>query len=551
MDNFNNIPMVPQPKNLNINLYNHQLASIFNMENLEQNNIINTNNNNFKDTKIGVIADTSGYGKTLSILGLIIRDKMNWDIEVPFVFEKVKIHAEGRIKTYEIIRYNKLPTNLILMSQNIIKQWEIELSKTLLKYISIKNKQDLTCLQAEEYDVVLVIPTMFNKLITVYSNCAWKRFIFDEPGNLKVSGMMEVYANFTWFLTSTPMQIFSHHYRCKGSFMREIIGSSYTEFELLFKDIIIKNDPNFIKASFEMPETIHNYYRCYQPIYNIVHTFVNFTIKNMIEAGNIEGALIALGGTKSSNIVDVILMKKKAEMTELDTKLQLYKIRDDEIKIKEIEDKQTRIMNQIKELDIKFREMLTNPCNICFDTLKTPVLEINCQNLFCGECLLKWLQCKNTCPLCRAEVDIKNLVYIETEKTGTVKLSSETKNMTKIETIVDIIKNNISGKFLIFSDHDGSFKAVHTILKENNILCVQIRGTIKTIENNLNSFKNGNTQVIFLNSKFNGAGINLQEATDIILYHEMNFNIETQILGRANRIGRQIQLNVHHLQIQN
>ena len=59
-----------------------------------------------------------------------------------------------------------------------------------------------------------------------------------------------------------------------------------------------------------------------------------------------------------------------------------------------------------------------------------------------------------------------------------------------------------------------------------------------------------NTQVIFLNSKYNGAGINLQEATDIILYHEMNFNTETQIIGRANRIGRKIPLNVHHLQIQ-
>lgn len=30
----------------------------------------------------------------------------------------------------------------------------------------------------------------------------------------------------------------------------------------------------------------------------------------------------------------------------------------------------------------------------------------------------------------------------------------------------------------------------------------------------------------------------------------MNFNTETQIIGRANRIGRQIPLNVHHLQIQ-
>ena len=31
------------------------------------------------------------------------------------------------------------------------------------------------------------------------------------------------------------------------------------------------------------------------------------------------------------------------------------------------------------------------------------------------------------------------------------------------------------------------------------------------------------------------------------LYHQMNNDLETQIIGRANRIGRQIQLRVHHL----
>ena len=63
----------------------------------------------------------------------------------------------------------------------------------------------------------------------------------------------------------------------------------------------------------------------------------------------------------------------------------------------------------------------------------------------------------------------------------------------------------------------------------------------------ITSFKNGKIQVIFLNSKNNGAGINLQEATDIILYHEMNENIIKQIIGRANRIGRTDKLFVHHL----
>ena len=56
--------------------------------------------------------------------------------------------------------------------------------------------------------------------------------------------------------------------------------------------------------------------------------------------------------------------------------------------------------------------------------------------------------------------------------------------------------------------------------------------------------------MIFLNSNFNGAGINLQEATDIILYHEMPLNVQNQIIGRANRIGRTEALNVHHLQVE-
>ena len=60
-------------------------------------------------------------------------------------------------------------------------------------------------------------------------------------------------------------------------------------------------------------------------------------------------------------------------------------------------------------------------------------------------------------------------------------------------------------------------------------------------------FKDGKVPVIFLNSNIECAGLNLQETTDIILYHKMNTDIESQILGRANRIGRKISLNVHHL----
>ena len=85
------------------------------------------------------------------------------------------------------------------------------------------------------------------------------------------------------------------------------------------------------------------------------------------------------------------------------------------------------------------------------------------------------------------------------------------------------------------------------MLIENNISFIDIKGTVENRQKNINKFKNNNCQVIFINSKFNSAGINLPETTDIILYHEMDDNIKQQIIGRAQRIGRKESLSVHNL----
>jgi len=50
-----------------------------------------------------------------------------------------------------------------------------------------------------------------------------------------------------------------------------------------------------------------------------------------------------------------------------------------------------------------------------------------------------------------------------------------------------------------------------------------------------------------LNAQYNGSGLNLQETTDIILYHKFNKFSEEQIIGRANRMGRNDVLYVHQL----
>jgi hypothetical protein len=556
---YENIKMVSQPKNINVKLYPHQLASIYNMENLELNNIIDRDIYT-KETKIGINADLTGFGKTLSMIGLIARDKMEWDLDIPFVFEKIIPSSKNRVKTYFIERYEKLPTTLILLSPSIIGQWEQELGNTELTFKKILTHKNIEETDPFDFDVILVVPTMYNKLVAKYSDYAWKRFIFDEPGHLKVPSMREIHANFYWLITATPNSIMSMHGDCRTGFMKELITDNYSNnnFEQKFKDVIIKNDPEFIKLSFQMPETKHHNYECYNPMYNLVQNYVDSRIKSMIEGGDYQGAIEALGGGETSNIIDLVKKQKQNELYFVESKILLYTSRDEIDQLNMWKEKEKSIINQINEIENRYKNFLDEPCLICYEKLESPILEPNCQNVFCGNCFFQWLNKNNTCPLCRNKIDISKVVYIncknEEEKNKNKNCNCENKLvqkkiLTKPETVIDIIKSNKEGKFLIFSEYNNTFNNIYNILKLNNLKFAEIRGNSKSREKNLEMFKNGDVNIIFLNSSTNGAGINLQEATDIILYHDMTQAAESQIIGRANRIGRTMPLNVHHLKI--
>ncbi len=544
------IKMIKQPQNLKIKLYDHQLVSIQKMEELENNNIIDKVTYT-KETQIGVNADIIGYGKTLSMIGLISRDKMEWDLDTPFIFEKIDTFAKGRIKERHITRFQKLPATLILVTLNIISQWENELNKSNLTYTTIKNKKNIDELDPYNFDVVIVSPTMYNNLIKNFANYAWKRFIFDEPGNLKIPGMKEIFANFYWFVTSNPNSISILHRNCKG-FMKDIINNSWSDFEVQFADVIIKNDPEFVKRSFKMPEIKHIYHKCYQPLINVIKNLIDPKIKTMIEAGNIELAISSLGGKKTDNIVDLIKNKKREELIEINAKIEIYSLRNSEENLENYQNKKNIIIDQINNLEKKYNSMLNDACPICYDTINKPILEPGCQNIFCGQCFFKSLELRKKCPLCIRDVDLKDVVYIakDVKDENEVVIPCNKKNIvTKIDKIIDLVKNKKDGRFLIYSAHCETFYPISKALSDNNIRYLQIKGNIQTRENHIEMFKNGKIPVIFLNSNDDCAGINLQETTDIILYHSMNEPIEKQIIGRAARIGRESVLYIHHLVI--
>ena len=112
---------------------------------------------------------------------------------------------------------------------------------------------------------------------------------------------------------------------------------------------------------------------------------------------------------------------------------------------------------------------------------------------------------------------------------------------------IKLIKESPKNKFIIFSTFDESFNIIKNILENEQIKYGEIVGTKEIRDKVIDDYKNNNINVLCLNSVNNGAGINLQETDDIILYHKMPSQIQTQIIGRSNRIGRKTNLSVHHL----
>lgn len=548
--------MVPQPKNIGTKLFPHQLASIYRMEKLEREKTVERDKPVHElrsttirtQTRLGINSDQTGYGKTMSMIGLIVRDKMEWDMNLPHTWEDIKTESAGLVRTRTINRYDRLSATLILVSPTIINQWKQEFTNTILTVGIVSRKKDIDNIDVTECDVVIVTTTMYNYLVRSHAHYAWKRFIFDEPGHTRVSGMKEVMAGFYWFVTATPNAITSRHRNCRGSFMKHIIENNWGNFDVQFGDLIIKNNEEFVKSSFVIPETVHYYHNCFQPLLNTIVGLVNPAVMTMIDAGNIEGAITALGGHKTKNIVELVRKKKLEELEEAHHKIRVYTIRDDQEQIEVWTKKQSHIKIQLSELATRFQRMLSEPCLICCDTLKDPVMDPTCQNMFCGECLLTWLKSKKTCPMCRASITLNDLVYISHD-TENVKLVKNNIPKTKIGKVLELIENNKSGKFLIFSIYNETFDPICRALEEHSITYTMMKGNSTTRQKNINSFKSGDTQVIFLNSNFNGAGINLQETTDLIIYHKMKPNIRTQIIGRAERIGRADSLRVHHLQV--
>ena len=114
------------------------------------------------------------------------------------------------------------------------------------------------------------------------------------------------------------------------------------------------------------------------------------------------------------------------------------------------------------------------------------------------------------------------------------------------------IETPMNVKIMIFSDFSSIFKKITPLCDSLNIKYVQLDGgNIRSIENAVRAYKMEDTQILFCDSTLFGCGMNFENTTHVIFTHTPNPEMQSQIIGRAQRIGRESILQVYQLHYPN
>jgi hypothetical protein len=590
-----NSQQIIQPDALNIELMQHQKTVIKAMIDLEQKGYVDIKFRYFDneekelrlETSIGILGDRVGAGKTLDVISLILMQPTAIDRPIYFSSDRYITIREIGIRNIGINETNFLNCNVIMVPKGIQHQWEGVIKNNVkndyIKYVSHYDRS--TSDQLDRFDqiidsctdnsqIILCNELSINDIIKKYSDKKWNRFIIDEADTISFLSLDKIKASFVWLVSGTTNGIACS----KKKYLKDIFGKNIS-WQPDF--LTVKNNQEHINTSINLPKPNRITIKCHTPLeIMLLAEHIPKNIMNMINASNSDAAIKALNChvDTSDNIYKVISNNYEMAIRnkQIELKAEKKKQYTSPDKNQEHQKRLKRLELVIAKLQSKLESMKKtlydkandSICPICMGDFEKPTLVDCCAHKYCFECLVIMLNKNhNKCPICQAVIT-KNKMHIMTDKSDDSDESlcdrdgdsdhdhdhdhanddnKSDKKQEKITELCNIINSNKDGRFLVFADYDDTFAKIEKVLTYHNISYDILKGGGTKVRKIVENFHKGKTSVIMLNAKHFGAGMNLQCATDIIMYHRFTREMEEQIIGRGQRMGRQGTLNVYYL----
>ncbi|AAV50855.1 putative helicase [Acanthamoeba castellanii mimivirus] len=386
----------------------------------------------------------------------------------------------------------------------------------------------------------------------------WARVIIDEMDSSAVPSIFDEYGNFNWFLTATPSAIFNRSCR---RYVNKIFGQRQN----LLNYFVVKNKEEYVDKSMILPKPfVFMINTMIQRVVAVFKDLIPQEVLQLINSGNMKEAITKLNCDVDTeeNIIKILTGKINTELHNLETELEYVNnlipqdVDAHENRKKNIMNNIARCKTKLESIKEKINSIKDECCFICTDPFENPTIMNCCKSIFCLKCLLTTLKTVGSkCPYCRHAIKSnKDYQIISSGGTSNKKKKSEIvgkykfNEMDKADVLEQVLsyisKNDENPKILIFSDYSQTFEKITKNIAKANLQYAYLSGTPAHITNLITEFENGITNILMLNSQNFGSGLNLQSANYLILYHRMLPELETQVIGRAQRFGRKNNLRV-------
>lgn len=571
-----------QPPGSRIHMKPHQLALLHACREFESNGV--RSSEDYIRSRIGVIGDKVGSGKSYVILSLIMS-------EVPESLKSDRDVLNFAENTVQICRKHKqrmVKSSLLVIPHNLSRQWQEYVNDFVpegFKTIFVGRSRALEGLtDINDYDLIITTNTFYTSLARISDGVRWKRVVFDEVDSIKIQNCTFINACTYWFVTASYNNVvyplgytvlnratqryvqMAHGLRMSG-FVKALFQELRDQLEpphSIFS-LIIKNKDVFVDESASLAPIIENVIKCSQSrIISILHGLVDAEIIRHLNADDVKGAMAFISSNRKqseSNIVSSLIESYDRKARNIAVKMEYHRMLDyddesqREATIAKLADNHKQVLASIEA--IKTRVVDSSYCPICYeDVAGAKSIMPCCQNVFCLKCIARWLSTDKNCPMCKSPALIKDVYVVEDEKDDISKKVKEQKEIkNKPDTLSDLIdsinnsNNNTTNnrKIIIFSAFDSTFDVIEPILKSKSIEFERLQGTGAHIALVTRRYKTMNLNVLLANAENFGSGLNLENTSDVIMFHKFDSEVEKQVIGRAQRPGRKSPLNVWYL----
>ena len=563
------------PSEIKIPLKAHQLKMLKKCLDFENGNT-STDNTDIKfTTNIGIIGNPVGSGKSLIMLSIMVHPLQKLGNTIITNTENYMFYKTN---------VNEKDINVLLVPHSIFQQWKtcIQTQTNLnFEYIDTKKKVFESKLEHKYVMTSSSIFTLFAEKLNS-ANIVVSRWFIDEADSIRIPNFPKINYKFCWFVTSSIINLIlpKLDYYQRAIYSKSVAGIPNNGFiKNIFvnlandknkeyrKHLFLLNSEESIKQSFNLTDYIvYNYLSLSPNVLNVLESLIPDNIQAMICAGDIDGAIEASSFTKTDNdnlisiICENILDKIANKKIDLQGVMQkIYKSANTKQEaIERITNEINHLEQRIENIKQKIKDCNMDPITFC--DIEKPTIVTCCNQVFDFESITIFMTTKSNpkCPCCRTEITKDSIVIVsdtvndeeETKEEETI-YTYNTEEHSKLENLEYILKEKVTknAKILIFTAFDKSFSGINDMFDKLDIKYKYINGTGHHIKHVIEWFQEDSPElrVLLLNAHQCGAGLNLQNATDVITYHKMDKALETQIIGRAQRPGRTSTLKVHNL----